>query len=183
MTYTTAGILWPHALAFWETHKSWTDQNTEPTVAQVLYSLAVANKAKLIVELGVRNSTTAYWLIGAAAHTGGRYVGIDSAPVLEHIEGGEFLQDTLPDCLPRHFQPGTIDLAFVDDNHAPEHVHTEIETLWPLMAPGGLITFHDVIGAFGIWDMLTTHYHPLKLVYQQFKEDHAVGGLGVIQVL
>lgn len=43
----------------------------------------------------------------------------------------------------RTFQPGTLNLVFIDANHAFDHVDQDIRAWWPVVCPGGYLTGHD----------------------------------------
>jgi predicted O-methyltransferase YrrM len=69
------------------------------------------------------------------------------------------------------------DFAFVDDDHTKEHVEREIELLKLRMSPGGLIVLHDVIGPFGLDEIVLKEggfVIELPLL-------HVAGGLGIIR--
>ena len=70
------------------------------------------------------------------------------------------------------------DFAFVDDDHTYAHVAEEIDLLKHIVRPGGLIVMHDVIGAFGL-DQLVWH-HGGRII--ELPLLHAAGGLGVLRV-
>lgn len=45
----------------------------------------------------------------------------------------------------RHFRNQPLDLLFIDGDHAYESVRTDYELYAPLVRPGGLIAFHDIV--------------------------------------
>ena len=54
------------------------------------------------------------------------------------------------------FAPGSINLLHIDGAHDYDSVRTDYETWLPLMAPGGVIVFHDTVvrgGGFGVWKL------------------------------
>lgn len=72
----------------------------------------------------------------------------------------------------------SVDFAYLDDDHTPNHVHEEITALLPKMKPGGLITGHD---CFGSCD--------LQVVFKAFggyaldlPRLGPAGGVGILQV-
>ena len=87
------------------------------------------------------------------------------------------------DLLPKQFDPGTIDFLFVDDNHEREHVEAEVKALLPLMRPGGLMCFHDVVGVHehDIWDVIQP-LGAIRLIDTFHRRGHAFGGLGLLKV-
>jgi predicted O-methyltransferase YrrM len=52
---------------------------------------------------------------------------------------------TFEDQGPRVLQPGSVDIAFIDAIHTSEFVDRQYEVLKPLMAPGSLILFDDLL--------------------------------------
>jgi predicted O-methyltransferase YrrM len=52
------------------------------------------------------------------------------------------------DFSPHHGRAG---LVFVDGSHAYEYVIADSETAWKLVAPGGIVLWHD----YGVWDGVT----------------------------
>ena len=169
--------------------------NTELTVSLALYSLALANRSKVIVETGVNNAAGATLWLCLAAHVNlGRYHGVDIDPDAlrkAHEKCQKFVTNSQPifykgnalDVLPANFQPGTIDLLFVDDDHHRAHVEAEIETFLPLMRSGGLMLFHDVMGVHepDVWEPLKAR-GGLRLVEHQHLPGQAFGGLGLLKV-
>ena len=72
----------------------------------------------------------------------------------------------------------SVGLAFLDDDHTKDHVAKEIEAVWPKMASGGIVCFHDV---FGVCDLqsVVKHYGGYSL---DFPRCGPAGGLGILQV-
>ena len=168
--------------------------NTELPVCMVLYSLALANDARNIVETGVNNAAGAtLWLVCAAFANLGTYFGVDIRREACD-KGAGIIRECLPDApfilecgdaidvLPKHFNPGTIDFLFVDDDHGHDHVAKEVETFLPLVRSGGLLCFHDILGVHktDIWDVIEP-YGAIPLVDTLHRPDHPFGGLGIIK--
>jgi len=168
--------------------------NTELPVSLVLYSLALANRAQVIVETGVNNGAGAtLWLAFAATANGGAYHGVDidkdavaraQAALVASIPNARytFYKGNALDILPAHFQPDTIDLIFVDDDHHKAQVEQEIETFLPLVRPGGLMCFHDVLGVHeaDVWEPLKAR-GGMRLVTHAHLPNKPFGGLGILQ--
>ena len=190
-----AGIIGPtlffdHHMAMGGTFQG----NTELTVANLLYALVLANRPRTVVETGVNNGSTSLWLALAAQHVQARYVGVDSdAESVKKVT--QYFQDVaLPGCLihgdalaelPAIAQSmgGVIDFLFIDDDHTKEHVEAEIRNFVPLMAVGGLICFHDILGIHrqDVWDTIAPlGAVPLAAVLQD--EKRQFGGLGLLHV-
>lgn len=60
------------------------------------------------------------------------------------------IEDVLP-----VLRPGSFDFAFHDAYHATDAVLRDIGLIWPLMAPGSLVAFHDY-GLFGVREAVDT---------------------------
>lgn len=191
--YDLRGILAPSWLQdVWLGAGGTTARIAELQVAQVLYALAIANQSKVIVESGIARCTTGAYLALAAKALGGMYYGIDRKETL--CDSAESLLEThgLHDCstiicgvspkvIEERFEPSSIDLLFADDDHSAAHMEKEVEALLPLIRPGGLLCFHDVLGAFPIWDIVKKH-GGIKLVNHAYNQAYQepFGGLGVV---
>jgi predicted O-methyltransferase YrrM len=200
------GLLWPDWLRdHWLSLGGSLLGVTEPTVSQVLYSLAIANKPTdylphspyTIVETGIRSGATACWLAIAAKEINAKYYGIEvqqnSALVVEELfkkhdltSNAKVIVGSAPEKVVEIFQQAgegcSIDLMFIDDDHSAAQVKKEVEVLWPLIRPGGFMTFHDVIGGFPVWEIIKP-LGAMKLVAQPFNQmgQPPFGGLGIIR--
>jgi len=206
--YDLRGLFWPDWLKeHW--HKAGGSLNglTEPTVSQVLYSLVIANKPSddlyhlpyTIVETGVYYGATACWLALAAKEADAQYYGFDvlndSVTMVNKLfedhdltSNARVLRGSAPQAVIDLFaQDGegcSIDLLFIDDDHSGAHVEDEYRTLWPLIRPGGIMAFHDVIGGFPIWEVIKSFTDDIvKLVSQPFNQTGQApfGGLGILR--
>jgi hypothetical protein len=200
--YDLRGLGWPPWLHhLWVTAGGSLGGITEPTVSQVLYAIAIANKPTgqlphapyLIVETGVRFGASACWLALAAKATGGIYLGFEMMPGFVDFVNGVFEHHGLhrcskiicgkaPEDVTKQISENSIDLLFLDDDHSGAHVRQEITAFWPLIRPGGIMAFHDVLGAFSIWDLIKP-LGGIKLVHQPFNQmgQVAFGGLGIVR--
>ncbi len=196
------GLWWPDWL-----RQHWLDSGaslsgiTEPPVSQVLYSLVIANKPPyglpdvpyVVVETGVRFGATACWLALAVNAIDGRYVGVEIEKRMVDGVNKLFTKQGLdkrarvvcgkaPDAVTGMFEQTSVDMFFVDDDHRAPHVKLEIKKFWPLLKPGGLMVFHDVVGDFPIWE-LVKDLGGIKLCHRQFNVfgQPPFGGLGVAQ--
>ena len=194
------GLFWPDWLRdHWLAKDGSLSGITEPTVSQVLYALAIANKPTkgmphmpyTIVETGIRYGASACWLALAANAIEARYYGIEIEKDCVDMVNKLFAEHNLdkcaqaihgaaPDKAVEMFEQTSVDLFFIDDNHEGPHVKREIEAFWPLLRPGGLMAFHDVIGGFPIWH-LVKGLGGIKLVSSPFNQlgQPAFGGLGI----
>ena len=78
----------------------------------------------------------------------------------------------------RSCSPGDFDFAFVDDDHTYAHVAEEIVELKRILPKDSLIVLHDVIGDFGLGDLVRVHGG----VIIDLPILHNDGSLGVIRV-
>lgn len=182
--------IFPHPVLFqpWDDRGSGETGSTEPWTQQFLHSLVLTVGARTIVECGTYLGHTTGWLAYALQSIGGgtlyaiemdpdrlrqaeEYVAQLPLPDVTMIwlEGdAERVLPTLPDGL---------DFAWVDDDHDPAHVHTELTLLKPKMAPMGIIAGHDVFGPFGLASVFAAH-HGYSL---DFPGIHAGRGIGLWQ--
>ena len=87
------------------------------------------------------------------------------------------------DSVAKVFGPRQLDLLFIDGDHAYDGVRRDYELYAPLVRPGGLIAFHDIVdgpeSAVGdvprFWrEVKESLVEPVELV-----ESHAQGGYGI----
>lgn len=69
------------------------------------------------------------------------------------------------------------DFIFLDDDHEAEHVANEIQLAKACLKPGGVIVVHDVVGPFGLDEVVRQHGGYIL----DFPRLHAGGGLGLLQ--
>ena len=153
--------------------------STEPWAVSVLEALVRLRRPMNLLELGTFEGRTTralasvmpeharLWTVDITR----RHEGFDDRRIT-YTEAGaiEWLIHDAPE--------GAIDFAFVDDDHSLGHVAQEVAILREhVMAPRGLIVLHDVIGPFGLDEIVKAHdgfIVELPLL-------HAAGGLGIIQ--
>jgi len=75
------------------------------------------------------------------------------------------------------FADESLDLAYLDDDHTPEHVAAEIEALLPKMQADGLICGHDVYGSVELHKVFTAKGG----FALDFPRLGPAGGLGILQ--
>jgi predicted O-methyltransferase YrrM len=145
--------------------------------AITLFSMVISNKAKNIVELGSRHGESTVPLVLGAAALGEESrvtsVDIDEEPLLPKQlsktmqRRWRFVQEDAIDFLKK--QKDIIDLVYIDDWHAEEHVLQELKLLDRLVNKESIILMHDAMHSFS---------HP---DYNQSvkPEDHEFAGQGV----
>lgn len=168
--------------------------NTELPVCMVLYALALANRAKVIVETGLnRGGGATLWLAFAAVANQGVYHGIDidnAALEMANAAINIAIPQAKPilykgnalDVLPGNFAKDSIDFLFLDDDHHRAQVEQELAAFLPLIRPGGLMLLHDVLGIHesDVWGPIATR-GGIRLITHAHFPDKPFGGLGLIQ--
>lgn len=135
--------LWENVL------NNWAWQIKEEFV-ELLQRLA-AKAPKVVVEVGVhKGGTSAAWLsIGATVFA----IDIKKQPnisLLEALCGHRFTFHTgtsttfMEAVQSGQIETGRVDMVFIDGDHSYEAAKLDYETLRPLVAPGGIIVFHDI---------------------------------------
>ena len=162
--------------------------STEPWSASVVCALAWSIGARSVLELGAFEGLTTLALakalpnarIYAVEHDEARATITRNRCANEHGWNVEVIQrdaiSFLRECVASERRA---DFAFVDDDHTYAHVAEEIDLLRTyVIRKGGMIVMHDVIGDFGL-DQLVRH-HGGRII--ELPLLHAAGGLGVIRV-
>lgn len=135
----------------------------------LLQSLIELNQCKVIIEVGVSSATTTNYLCHGARKTGGFVWGYDIWDVhglqKQYANGwtAEGCTDYLRSQGHNNFEltkidsatpewhelmPAkhpVIDLAFIDGCHSYQGVKNDFDVIYPLMAPEGIIAFHDTL--------------------------------------
>lgn len=124
--------------------------NSEAEVGWFLAGLIAMTGAKTVLEVGVFQGETSKALI-AALPKGGYYAGIDiedlrteenkkcfeeAGKAIDFIQGDSISE--LPKLTRHHF-----DLVFVDSAHHWDHIFPEWKETEHVLAPGGMIIYHD----------------------------------------
>jgi len=133
-----------------------------------------ARLAQAITEIGAGTLTVAEWDAEAperADAVQARLEPFDVGSVRCHVVRDDALKVIAS--LPNE----SLDFAFCDDDHTAAHVREELEALLPKMAPGGLITGHDVFGSCALHEVFA-QFGGYSL---DFPRLGAAGGLGIIQ--
>lgn len=149
--------------------------STEPWTVSVLESLVRIVRPGRLLELGTFEARTTRSLAPLVPH-------VTTVDIERRFEGGLpknvwFVQADALEFL-RRTPDGAFSFAFVDDDHGLEHVRAEVAELRRVVIPGGFIVLHDVIGPFGLEEVVRENdgwIVELPLL-------HAAGGLGIIRV-
>ena len=124
-----------------------------------LYAIAIGNKAKRILELGVRNGDSTRPLLLAANKNGGKLVSVDIEQTRftcpsELQNNWQFVQQDALQFLKENNPEEPYDLIFIDDWHAYKHVKAELEEIDRLVSPKTVILVHDLM-----YGNTCPHYH------------------------
>lgn len=124
-----------------------------------LYAIAVGQKAKNILELGVRNGDSTRPLLLAAHRNGGKLTSVDIQPTTFQCPGGfegnwSFVQQDALEFLRAQAPSEPYDFIFIDDWHAYDHVKSELEQIDRLVSPKTVILVHDLM-----YGNTCPHYH------------------------
>ena len=115
-----------------------------------LFGIALGSRGKTFVELGVRDGHTTLPLLAAARLLGGvlHSVDIRDKPALvdeEHQPHWRYHQSDALRFLEAWDPRTPIDLVYIDDWHAYDHVKRELEVLDRLVSPTTVILLHDLM--------------------------------------
>ena len=115
-----------------------------------LFSIALASKGKVLIELGVRGGDTTIPLLEAAKINGGILysVDIDDADfeVSDELKPHwKFIKSDAIEFLEGWPSEKTVDFLYVDDWHSYEHVKRELEIIDTLVSPSSVILLHDLM--------------------------------------
>ena len=157
--------------------------STEPWTAALICALVAAKQPEVLLETGTYLGLTTAEMIrvlpaGAVLHTIDNFdsAGVIPDDVLNHPQVQFHKADAIQWIT--DYDGPFIDFAFVDDDHLAPHVDEELEILLPKMSDHGLICVHDVIGHFGLSNVVRK-YHGYVLDMPLM---HLAGGLGLIQL-
>jgi cephalosporin hydroxylase len=168
-------------------------------------SLVQERRPKALIEIGTRNGGTFFVLCRLADPRakvisldlpGGKFGGgytIFQAPVINHMkQSGQQLQllrtnshdPTTRSRVVSVLDHTRLDLLFIDGDHTYDGVKQDFEMYSPLVAPGGMIAFHDIVDTTDenchvnrFWNEVKTRYR-----YREIIEDkrQGWGGIGVL---
>lgn len=171
-------------------HYAYPGGATESWISNIVAALLKATGIPCALETGAFMGHTTVWLADALYDMWGgtlhvaeidpvragtverALAGMDLPRVEWHVHNRDALSviADLPD--------NSLGLAFLDDDHTKDHVAKEIEAVWPKMASGGIICFHDVYGVCDLQEVVK-HYGGYSL---DFPRCGPAGGLGILQV-
>lgn len=154
--------------------------STEPWTVSVLQALIRLRRPKRLLELGTFEGRTTIAMSAVMP----RDATLCTVDIEDHwidlqidARTQRYTQDAL-DFLDSSCD-GDHDFVFVDDDHTFAHVKEEVDLLMGgIVSSGGLIVLHDVIGPFGLDEIVRERggfIIDLPLL-------HAAGGLGIIEV-
>jgi len=136
---------------------------TLPYFAPLMYIFIMAHKHKNILEVGLAEGYSSYYLAYAAKMNEGIYYGIDNNPnccknIDKKLTEADFPHKiTCADTkrIKNIDFTDRIDFAFLDGEHSTEAVMHEVELIYPLLANKGwgYIAIHDIVdmGNAGAW--------------------------------
>ena len=132
------------------THKTMSGTGDSDRHIATLFSIALASKAKNIIELGVRNGDTTLPLLTAAYLNKGTLHSVDIEktqfnPDRDLLKSWKFYKQDAITFLETWDISTNIDLVCIDDWHSYKHVKKELEILDVLVSPSTVILLHDLM--------------------------------------
>lgn len=158
--------------------------SAEPWSVSTIIGLMFVARPKRVLELGTFMGLTTKALAGALTPEQTlTTVELDTARFVNakrHVGERANVTHLQADALAflRQCAPGDFDFAFVDDDHTYAHVAAEIVELKRILPKDSLIVMHDVVGDFGLGDLVRVHGG----VIIDLPILHNDGALGVIRV-
>ena len=115
-----------------------------------LFSIAVASKSKVLVELGVRGGDTTLPLLEAAKINNGVLYSVDINDVDFEVREDlkphwKFIKSDAIKFLESWDEDKTMDFVYVDDWHSYEHVKKELSIINSLVSPSSVVLLHDLM--------------------------------------
>lgn len=181
-----------------------------PEEIEALYDRVCALRPRRVLEIGTAKGGTLY-LWAQAAHEeavlasvdlpGGRFGGGYPEPKAAFFEAFARPGQTIrllradshaPECreaVRRAFDGAPIDFAFIDGDHTYEGVRRDWNDYAPLVRPGGLVAFHDILPqpaspdtqVHRFWRELREHYAGQELVGRG-EGPYGSIGIGVVEI-
>lgn len=115
----------------------------------VFFSIALQNKSKRILELGVREGGSTFPFLVASKTLGGTTTSVDiKTPIFNCPDDlkpyWNFYKDDAVSFLSKITEP-EYDIIYVDDWHSYEHVKTELSLIEKISTPETIILLHDAM--------------------------------------
>jgi len=115
-----------------------------------LFSIALACKGKIFIELGVRTGSTTLPILLAAHLNDGELISVDIKDTEfqcpeELKPKWSFVKSDALDFLSSWDKAKKVDFVYIDDWHAYEHVKKELEYLDIYVGPSSVILLHDLM--------------------------------------
>jgi len=115
-----------------------------------LFSIALASKSKIMVELGVRGGDTTIPLLEAAKLNDTILYSVDINDVDFEVRDDlkphwKFVKSDAIEFLESWDNRETIGFLYVDDWHSYEHVKRELEIIDTLVSPSSVVLLHDLM--------------------------------------
>ena len=164
---------------------------TEPWNVEVLAALLKASLARTVLECGGYMGMTSAWLATTMQQIGGGTLHVAELEADRALMCDKRLSEIpIPDVTWRVWQDdvfnviaaqpdGSVDFAWVDDNHEQDHVDRELAALIPKMrTPNGIITGHDVVGTCNLGPIFEKHGG----YWLDTPRLGPAGGIGILQV-
>lgn len=115
-----------------------------------LFSIALACRGKVYVELGVRSGTTTLPILAAAHLNGGKLTSVDIEQTTfecpeQYSASWTFVRSDAIEFLSQWDESKKIDFILLDDWHSYEHVKKELEYIDKYVGPSSVVLLHDLM--------------------------------------
>lgn len=186
--------------ATWIALRAW-QHGAEQRVAELAELIRLVSERRLdvVLEVGTQNGGT-YWAWCRVAAETATVVSIDLPASDERrsrlrtyarrAQSQTLIQADSHD--PRTVQQvdgfrGSVDLLFIDGDHSYDGVRADFENYAPLVKPGGLIAFHDILAnqvptckVDRLWTQLREPYETREIIDSGRDEQSGLYGIGVL---
>lgn len=147
-----------------------------------LMDLVLETKPKTLIEIGTGSGySTAWILLGLNSNKRGTLMTFDSTirkPYAWKVAG-------IPDDRIRKFNnafaysvnhfPKKIDFVFHDAGHFFEHVKEDLELVFPMMSPRGIIAIHDIMYSYDMGEKVKKMFEDMGWKYEEKREGCGLG--------
>ena len=127
-----------------------TDAGDSDLHLMTIFSIALASKSKIYIELGIRNGSTSLPISLAAKINGGKHFAVDiedhgyvCAKELEDV--WNFQEMDAIDFLKNWDKSNQVGFIYLDDWHAYNHVKEELILIDEMVGPSSIILIHDLM--------------------------------------